>query len=163
MVWLARTWSEKNPVHRRFAFDGSNKNGLLQFSLKTLRKTRQVSRRSPSFFFSDLYSKGTFRADSHCADPPFFFLLPSLSTLISRILGVRRGSMQTGTGDRRQLAFGQGAGYKCTILFIRFACGPIQQTPLFVWEKKNSSNILAPVYQQHVARQKTGPEYSVYV
>lgn len=30
-------------------------------------------------------------------------------------------------------------------------------------EKKTSSNILAPVYQQHVARQKTGPEYSVYV
>jgi hypothetical protein len=30
-------------------------------------------------------------------------------------------------------------------------------------KKKPSSNILALVYQQHVARQKTGPEYSVYV
>ena len=94
-------------------------------------KTREVSRCSPPIFLLRTLQQRNgriFLVEGVIAIYRFF-LLPSLSTSISRILGAKRINADR---DSRQLASGQAGYYKCmyhclSVLFSK----PIQQTALF--------------------------------
>jgi len=123
------SWNDRCTVSL-FTFDGNNKIGLLQFSLEPWEKKRSVPVFPPIFLLRTLQQRNgrIFLVEGVIAIYRFF-LLPSLSTSISRILGAKRINADR---DSRQLASGQAGYYKCmyhclSVLFSK----PIQQTALF--------------------------------